>query len=130
MGTNTIHDREKASQLVLYKGLRKIDGCSPTDIDGIMAIRKRGKVFIIESKFKGAELKRGQRMIIEDLVNAFWMGMHWVALGVHAAHDTEGDDVDISASMVVRLYFEGRWQSPWDGFETVGELYDYFWDNL
>ena len=130
MGSNTIHNRERASQLVLFEGLRHIDGCSPTDIDGVMAIRKHGKAFIIESKFKGAPLKPGQRMMIEDLVNAFHRGFGWTSLGVHAAHAIDVGDVVLRDSTIVQIYFEARWQRCWDGYDTVKELYDFFWDCL
>ena len=61
--------RERYKQLISYEGLERHRKITPTDIDGL--IDYNGNAFIfLEGKLEGKEIEKGQKMAIENLIDA------------------------------------------------------------
>lgn len=109
-----IQNRSFGKQIVDFKGLRwgKI---TPTDIDGFLDFGNR-HFFLIELKYNGAQLKRGQELAFERMID------NWNIKGktVHAAlivashNNAPPMDIDAAAAMVSKVYFGSPvgWREP------------------
>ena len=66
-----IHSPEGAKQLVLFEGMARRWGLSPTDIDGF--VEYDGRLFIyFEAKKIGADMLKGQRTSFQHICESYY----------------------------------------------------------
>ena len=105
----------------MYKGNNH-----PSDID--MIYLGKDRVLILgEIKNEMGELKRGQRKLLETLING-WQGDGLILFITHNRYWQNGDDVvNVAECEVKEVYFksEGKWRPPSRKI-TVKEALDYY----
>jgi len=101
---------------------------TPTDIDGV--IEYHGKAYaVLEIKYADTEVKYGQRLCLERMIQDFGCRKQAVAAIIeHYVHDT-GESVPIGQCKVREIYLssECRWRPPVRDV-TTQELLDSFFD--
>lgn len=113
MARGEIENRERFRQIVNFKELTfgPNNNITPTDIDGFIDFDN--KLFIvIELKLSGTEMKRGQELAIERLIdNLECSGKHAVALiAEHEVADTR-EDIDVYKCRIVKARVHKEWHS-------------------
>ena len=120
---NNFDHRTRAKQLISFEGMSYERGITPTDIDGMIDFGGKGLV-LIELKYDLTEIKTGQRLAIENLIDTFEKTGK-KALGIVAMHritDCE-TDVVMAKCEVVELRYNFKWWPCW-GTDTVKEIID------
>ena len=99
--------------IIDFSSLRYERGITPTDID--MAIEFNGELFIVgEIKYKDTEVKKGQRIYIQRLIDAISRG-GLPAIAFVAEHDIAPSmdrDIDAAMTRVREYYWKGKWRIP------------------
>ena len=119
----TIYNRERAKQIIDYRGLR-FKNITPTDVDGFF--EHRNKVFILyEFKLKGNDVPHGQKQALERTIDALRKA-HKSAVLFICSHTTEDPNIDIDAASatVEYVYLDGKWYKG--NGATAKELTDRF----
>ena len=97
-------------QAVNFEGLRW-KKLTPTDIDGVVEFWGKGYV-IIETKYKGMELKRGQQLALERMCDDLERAGKPTVLFV-TEHSTPRDETVRLASSTVRWFrYKGKNHAP------------------
>lgn len=112
-----IRNREAATQIRDFSSLRwgKI---TPTDIDGFVDFGDRLFV-IVECKFAGNEVPRGQLLALSRLTDACHCPPRRICVAVIVEHDVKlGSDVDYAQTKVRTYRLNGEWRTP----QTSGGL--------
>ena len=66
-----IKHKDRARQLLMFSGMIRRRGITPTDLDGI--IDYNGKAFVLlEGKFHGAPFLKGQKLALENIVDVMF----------------------------------------------------------
>jgi len=101
-----IRNRERASQLINFSGLR-YNRITPTDIDGFIDFGN--KLFVVlEYKCGGAPVKDGQRLALERIASGSAVPCYVLV----AEHPNESGDID-GANSTLREYYDGHaWRQP------------------
>lgn len=95
---------DRAKQLILFTGLERMRGITPTDID--LLIDYGGKSFLYgEAKFKNRILPVGQRKALENLVKSHTQNWH-TAVAIVFNHECKTNEEIISKDqLVTEVYF-------------------------
>jgi len=115
-----IRNRKRANQVRDYSGLR-VGNITPTDLDGLIEYKRRGYV-LLETKYQGAPLPKGQELAFERMVDDLQIVKP--AIVIVSTHDTD-DDIDMANTVVTRYRFRGKWHTPDDEI-TMGQLVQRF----
>lgn len=120
MEPGVIRNRQYAGQVRDFSGL-KFGTITPTDVDLMIEYRGIGYVYG-ELKYKDARLPEGQRLAFQRLCDD--LSKVKPTLGIIARHESETEDIDVAAALVV----ECRWSSKWVSGkgETVRDWIDRF----
>ncbi len=115
-----IYNRNRAKQLITFKGLEFKNHMTPTDVDGLLEYDNRAYVGY-EAKLNGNPLPGGQRLAFERICNDLrkcGKPVTWII----ATHDKANPDEDIDAaeSRVVEYYANSGWRHPTKEFTTRG----------
>lgn len=117
-----IRNREQIQQIKDFSGL-KWGKIYPTDIDGFFEINNKIFVFI-ELKYGGRELKGGQKLALERLVDV--IAKEKEAILIIARYDEELEkDINVATCKVIKYRYRKRWihtEREW----TVKECCDWF----
>lgn len=108
----TIQNRDRARQIIDFGGIR-YGNITPTDIDGLIEFKAIRTYAIFEFKLKGADLPKGQKLALEEMVNDFEKAGKYACLFV-CEHNVEDTNQDIVAAetIVTGMYCDGRWRKP------------------
>lgn len=110
-------------QVILFEGLQE-NGISPSDIDAILELRNN-YLILFEVKKKGVEIPRGQRGMLETLVDV-WAETDRIGLVVKATHTTKSNrDIMLKDCEVEEVYYNGSWKELGD--VTVKEFLTKFY---
>lgn len=102
-----IRHRDQIQQIKDFSGL-EWGSIYPTDIDGYFEIGNNIFVFI-ELKYGGKELKAGQKLAFERLVDNF-TELKKQAIFIIARHDEEPEnDIDVANCQVMKYRKEEKW---------------------
>ena len=118
-----IEHRERARQIVDFKGIRLGEKEMPTDCDGLIEWHNKAYVFF-ELKGCGKEIPFGQKLAFTRMCDDFNC-LKKPAVFIIAEHDVDNPEVDIDAAKtsVREFYFKGRW---YRGRSNLKELIDRF----
>lgn len=120
----TLHTRSRASQLLLFNGLRW-GTITPTDFDLFIDFGGRGFV-LGELKHNNAELHRGQELALERAADT-WDAGNVPTLTIVASHSVDIGDVIVADAIVTRFRWKGKWQVMRNRL-TVAEMVERFHD--
>lgn len=121
---NGIKSRDAFQQVILFEGLEN-GKISLSDIDAVVELR--GKYLILfEVKRDGVEIPKGQRGMLESIVNA-WHETGRVGMVVKAEHDQTGKFVYLRRCIVTQVYYKGTWRDQNERI-TVREFLDNFYN--
>ena len=99
-----VYNRERAQQIRDFSGMR-FGSITPTDIDGLIEYRDTCYVFI-EAKLEGYEMKDGQRLALERLID----DLDKPAVLFVCEHDTAPQvDIDMANTTATKCYINGKW---------------------
>ncbi len=118
-----IKSRDGIRQVVLFEGLEN-GKVSLSDIDAVMEL-KDNFLILFEVKKEGNEIPRGQRGMLEAIVNA-WDETGRVGLIVKADHDQTGEYIYLKRCIVKEIYYKGSWREQAEKI-TVREFLDNFY---
>lgn len=103
-----IKDEMTFRQAILFEGLQ-INGIGLSDIDAILELRNNYLV-LFEVKKKGVDIPRGQRSMLETLVDV-WEETGRVGIVVKATHTVKGGaDILLKDCEVEETYYQGSWK--------------------
>lgn len=118
MSERLINFTERAKQLMLFDGLVRHRGISPTDIDGL--IDYNGNAFILlEGKLAGTPLLYGQKMAIENLSKAIIDGGKECVALVFEHQTKASEDIIIKNCLVREVYSLGYWRNPKSNISVI-----------
>lgn len=85
---------------------------SPTDIDAVFEIRAINLLIYYEAKYKGAEVKIGQRLALEEMCDSSYKGGKdcFVLVSDHAGEP--GEDIDLGNSILREYRYCFEWHLP------------------
>lgn len=107
MQQSLIRDKERASQLINFAGLRYGTGY-PTDIDGMMEWKNRCYIFYEGKHVLSQGLSVGQRLALERVCDD--LRKIKPTLVIVFVHNTEPSEmIDISSCKVTRCRWSGKW---------------------
>lgn len=118
-----IKSRDGIKQVILYEGLES-GKISLSDIDAVMELRDKFLI-LFEVKKEGIEIPKGQRSMLEAIVDA-WQETGRVGMIVKADHDQTGEFIYLRQCLVVDIYYKGNWRSQSNKI-TVREFLDNFY---
>jgi len=109
--------RDRAKQLISFGKI------PATDIDALIEYRDEGYI-IIEVKYEGKEIKTGQRLALERMVNdTAKAGKKSIA--IIAGHDIKNSNEDVKlANCKVRKYYHHK-QDEWLKLNQTADLADF-----
>jgi len=111
MSKSLIKNKDRARQLMLFDGLVRHRGISPTDIDGL--IDYKGNAFILlEGKLTGTPILNGQKMAIENLCKAIISGGKECIALVFEHQTKSSNDIFVKNCLVRKIYISGCWRDP------------------
>ena len=122
-----LHSPEKAKQPMLFEGMERRYGLSPTDIDAFVEYSCRLFIYF-EGKRKGADMLKGQRMSFEHICESYYKPdvfpikdrkyFAWAIVFEHEVPDEEG--VMVKDQYVRKVYSSVNpdWVSP-DSDEVI-----------
>lgn len=117
-----IKNRERASQIRDFTGLRYRNKITPTDVDGLIEFGNRAYV-VIELKYGESPMKYGQRLALERTVDD-WASAGKPSICIVAQHDTRpSEDIDVANCKVVGFRWNGGWHETRSG-RNVKEVVD------
>lgn len=104
---------DKARQLLLFDGMELEGQCgvknvTPTDVDAYIQLQVKDAFIFIESKLRGSEIARGQKLALTSLVDGLCDAKKNAIL-LHVEHDIEDGDVHCSETIVKECYWEHKW---------------------
>lgn len=105
MERGIIRNREWATQIRDFSGMC-FGSITPTDLDGMIEYKNKCFIFY-ESKHKGANMKFGQQLAFERMINDHGKP----SILFVSEHDTNGD-IDFANTMIIKYYFQGEWHIP------------------
>ena len=110
MERGVIRNKEIASMLRDFSGLRFHNGITPTDIDGFFDFGDSFFVFF-ELKYSDAPLPYGQLLALQRLADT--VAKVKPAVLIIASHTAEpGEMIDAAGSIVRRYRYKGKWFHP------------------
>lgn len=118
-----IQHRERARQIIDFKGIRLGAKGMPTDCDGLIEWHNKAYV-LFELKHRGKPLPDGQKLALTRMCDDF-ARIGKPAVFVIADHDVDDPrlDVDAAACNVREFYFRRKW---YKGNSSVKDLIDRF----
>jgi hypothetical protein len=103
---------KRIRQIHDFTQVKRMRGITPTDIDGL--IDYGGRAFIyVEGKAEGAELPKGQRMALENVVNSHIKAGHPSAAFVYIHNTTPDETVYVEECPVILVYSGRGWQETY-----------------
>lgn len=117
--------RDRKKQIITFENLR-YGNITPTDID--CTLDYHGDVFaFVEVKYGDTEIKDGQRMYLENVVNGLSDGGCEAAAFV-VSHNIENvnDDIDAADCIVRMVYTKRKWYNLEKQNTTLKEQMDLF----
>lgn len=103
---------ERAQQIINFSGLT-FGSITPTDLDGLIEYHNKAYV-LIEMKYRDAEIKYGQKLAIERLVEDTEKAGK-KSLAIIADHEVDDPKEQINAApCIVRQYYrpKKKWHTP------------------
>jgi len=102
---------ERAQQIINFSGL-VFGSITPTDLDGLIEYHDKAYV-LIELKYRDTEIKHGQKLAIERLVDDTEKAGK-KSLAIIANHEVDNPKEQINAAMcIVRQYYRPKkWFTP------------------
>jgi len=117
-----IRNKKYMQQIKDFGGMR-FGKIMPTDIDAFLDFND--KIFIlIELKYDGHSMPRGQELALERLSDACWTDTRESYVIVATHHSGADEDISVSDANVIRVRWHKRWYSWRDKNETVRGLVD------
>lgn len=103
--------KDRAKQLFSFGGMVRRRGITPTDLDGL--IDYNGKAFVLlEGKFVGAPFLRGQKMALENIVDALYKSEIEAILLLFNHTVPPEEMVKVAEQKVIMYYYENAWREP------------------
>lgn len=109
-----IQNRDRAKQLISFKGMELGERMWPTDFDALIEWKNRAWV-LFEVKHGRKEVPTGQRLALERFVFDAWKGgKRAIAAVVEHWVDDPRDDMILADCNVRRIYVSGEfvWRMP------------------
>lgn len=124
-------NRKAAKQLLAFDGLSYSNGIRPSDVDAIIEYKDKGYI-LFEAKYDIKEVPRGQKLMLERMVNDFdKTGKEAMAMVCEHYVKDEDTDVILGDSLLREFYWKGSWRVT-DRPMTVKEATDQLirrWEN-
>lgn len=103
--------KDRARQLLMFSGMIRRRGITPTDLDGI--IDYNGKAFILfEGKQQGAPFLKGQKLALENIIDVMFSAKIEAILILFTHTVPIEEDVKVSGQNVIMYYYEQAWRVP------------------
>jgi len=98
----TRQERHKLTALAAY-GLLRVRGIYPTDIDGLIDYGGRSFVYM-EGKTITAQLKKGQKMALENIVNSHNKAGHTSVAIIYRHNTRVSEDIQVKSCFVSAVF--------------------------
>ena len=120
-GFEPIRNRNRARQLVSFRGMNLGDGRWPTDFDAVIDWDDRAWL-VYEVKHGDAPMPPGQKKALTRFVNDIESSLKpAIAMVVEHHVDDPSVDIELSECNVRSVYYDGVWKPPKKP-TTAGEL--------
>lgn len=103
-----IHNKARAAQINNFSGLLRVRGIYPTDIDGLIDYGGMSFVYM-EGKTITAQLKKGQKMALENVVNSHNKAGNTSVAIIYRHNTRVSEDIQVKSCFVSAVFFGGEW---------------------
>lgn len=123
----SIQFRERAKQLIDFRGMVYGNKITPTDFDGVMEWHDAKTWVVYEFKYNDAQMSYGQRKALEEFVDDEVKAQK-EAIAIVCRHYVADPQKDVLAAdaVVDMFYWNGKWHSG--NGRKCKEFTDSFWN--